>query len=210
VGDITYLSVGGQWRFLVVVLDQCSRRVLAWRLGLRRDARLTRAVFDAAMRRRQPPCGLIFHSDRGSEYAAAAFRDRLVALGVHQSSALRGPEDNAHMESFFHSLKPRSCTARGLRPRRPRGASSAATCVTTTTGGSTPRWGAGRRLTMSRGQRREWVSTKPREDPQRIAIARTVRWARRELVLQELNHPNISLVLVDDKQHTLPVRRENV
>ncbi len=105
VGDITYLSVGGQWRFLAVVLDQCSRRVLAWRLGRRRNAQLTRAVFDAAMRRRRPPGGLIFHSDRGSEYAAAVFRDRLAALGVHQSSALRGPGDNAHMESFFHSLK---------------------------------------------------------------------------------------------------------
>ena len=105
VGDITYLSVGGQWRFLAVVLDQCSRRVLAWRLGRRRNAQLTRAVFDAAMRRRRPPGSLVFHSDRGSEYAAAVFRDRLAALGVHQSAALRGPEDNAHMESFFHSLK---------------------------------------------------------------------------------------------------------
>lgn len=105
VGDITYLPVGGQWRFLAVVLDQCSRRVLAWTLGRRRDARLTRAVLDAAVRRRRPARGLIFHSDRGSEYAAAAFRDRLVALGLRQSAAQRGPEDNAHMESFFHSLK---------------------------------------------------------------------------------------------------------
>src|SRR3990172_11199537 len=86
-------------------MDQCSRRVLAWALGRRRDARLTRGVLDAAVRRRRPPSGLIFHSDRGSEYAAAAFRDRLVTLGMRQSSARRGPEDNAHMESFFHSLK---------------------------------------------------------------------------------------------------------
>jgi transposase InsO family protein len=105
VGDITYLPVGGQWRFLAVVLDQYSRRVLAWTLGRRRDARLTRAVLDAAVRRRRPPRGLIFHSDRGSEYVAAAFRDRLAALGLRQSSARRGPEDNAHIESFFHSLK---------------------------------------------------------------------------------------------------------
>ncbi len=105
VGDITYLPVGRQWRFLAVILDQCSRRVLAWTLGRRRDARLTRAVLDAAVRRRRPPGDLIFHSDRGSEYVAAAFRDRLVALGIRQSSAQRGPEDNAHIESFFHSLK---------------------------------------------------------------------------------------------------------
>lgn len=105
VGDITYLPVGRQWRFLAVILDQCSRRVLAWTLGRRRDARLTRAVLDAAVRRRRPPRELIFHSDRGSEYVAAAFRDRLVALRIRQSSAQRGPEDNAHIESFFHSLK---------------------------------------------------------------------------------------------------------
>jgi len=105
VGDITYLPVGRRWRFLAVVLDQCSRRVLAWTLGRRRDAQLTCRVLDAAVRRRQPPRGLIFHSDRGSEYVAAVLRDRLRALGIQQSSARRGPEDNAHMESFFHSLK---------------------------------------------------------------------------------------------------------
>jgi len=105
VSDITYVPVGEQWRLLAVVLDQCSRRVLAWALGRRRDARLTRAVVDAAVRRRRPRRGLIFHTDRGSEYVGAALRDRLAALGMRQSSARRGPEDNAHIESFFHSLK---------------------------------------------------------------------------------------------------------
>jgi transposase InsO family protein len=106
VGDVTYLPLAGRaWRFLAVVLDQYSRRVLAWTLGRRRDARLTRLALDAAARRRRPPQGLIFHSDRGSEYAGAVFRDRVVALGMRQSAAWRGPEDNAHIESFFHSLK---------------------------------------------------------------------------------------------------------
>src|SRR5207302_10714490 len=77
VGDIPYLPVVGRWRFLAVVLDQYSRRVLAWALGRTRDARLTRTVLDAAVRRRRPRAGLVFHSDRGSEYAAQAFRDRL-------------------------------------------------------------------------------------------------------------------------------------
>jgi transposase InsO family protein len=84
-----------------VVLDQCARRVLAWTLGRRRDAALTCRVLNAAVRHRQAPRGLIFHSDRGSEYVAERLRDRLVALGIHQ----RGPEDNPHIESFFHSLK---------------------------------------------------------------------------------------------------------
>jgi transposase InsO family protein len=105
VGDITYVPVRSRWRFLAVVVDQWSRRVLAWSLGRRRDARLTQQVLDAAVRRRQPPGGVIFHSDRGSEYSAGAFRDRVRALGIQQSSAQRGPEDNAHVESFFHSLK---------------------------------------------------------------------------------------------------------
>jgi putative transposase len=51
-----------RWWFLAVVLDQCSRRVLAWRLARRRNSRLTSAVLDAAARRRQPPAGMIFHS----------------------------------------------------------------------------------------------------------------------------------------------------
>jgi transposase InsO family protein len=97
--------VGRRWRFLAVVMDQSSRRIVAWALAPRRDARLTQRVFDAAYARRHPPPGLIFHSDRGSEYAAAAFRDRLRAVAVRQSATTRGPEDNAHMESFFHSLK---------------------------------------------------------------------------------------------------------
>lgn len=105
VGDVTYLPAAGRWHFLAVVLDQCSRRVLAWGLGRRRDTGLTRQVLDAAVRRRRPGRGLIFHSDRGSEYVGATLRDRLRSLGIRQSSALRGPEDNAHMESFFHSLK---------------------------------------------------------------------------------------------------------
>lgn len=105
VGDVTYLRIGERWWYLAVVLDQHSRRVLAWSLSKRRDARLTCGVLNAAVGRRHPRRGLVFHSDRGIEYTATAFRDRLRALGVLQSSALTGPGDNAHMESFFHTLK---------------------------------------------------------------------------------------------------------
>jgi transposase InsO family protein len=105
VGDITYLAVAGTWRYLAVVMDRYSRRILAWTLGRRRDARVTRAVLNAAVQHRAPPAGLIFHSDRGSEYLAAPFRDRLVQLRIQQSACESGPGDNAHMESFFHSFK---------------------------------------------------------------------------------------------------------
>jgi len=106
VGDVTYLPVGGRWWFLVTILDQYSRRVLSWRLGAIRDARLTRAAIDAAVRRRRPGKGLIFHSDRGSEFLGSGFSQFLEKNGVCQSTTRGGsPDENAHIESFFHSLK---------------------------------------------------------------------------------------------------------
>jgi len=99
VGDLTYVAVAQRWWYLAAVLDQCSRRVLAWRLGATRDSRLTRSVMDAALRRRRPPPGLIFHSDRGSEYLGTTFRTRLLTCGVQQSMTRGGaPGENAHME----------------------------------------------------------------------------------------------------------------
>lgn len=106
VGDVTYLPVPGGWRYLAVVMDQHSRRVLGWSLSRGRGVHLTRAAFDHAVRRRRPPRGLIFHSDRGIEYAGFAMDKRLRGLGVRQSMTRGGcPGDNAHAESFFHSFK---------------------------------------------------------------------------------------------------------
>jgi putative transposase len=96
------------------VLDQFSRRVLAWRLGSVRDSRLTRAAIEAAFRRRRPGAGLIFHSDRRSEFLGTSFGQSLAQRGVRQSTTRGGaPDENAHMESFFHSLK-----ADGIHGRR--------------------------------------------------------------------------------------------
>ncbi len=55
--------------------------------------------------RRRPAHGVIFHSDRGSEYMGAPFCACVTKLGLRQSANVRGPGDNAHAESFFHSLK---------------------------------------------------------------------------------------------------------
>ena len=105
VGDVTYLRVSTHWCYLAVVMDQFSRRVVGWSLKRTRGTTLTRAAFDQAYWRGQPR-RLIFHSDRGVEYAAPGFRDRLTTLGVRQSMTRGGsPADNAHAESFFHSLK---------------------------------------------------------------------------------------------------------
>lgn len=106
VGDITYLKVGGLYRFLAVVLDRCSRTVIGWSYGHRRDAGLTLRALNNAVGNRRPPPGLIFHTDRGIEYAAKAFRNRLAELHITQSMNRPGKvTDNAFMESFFHSMK---------------------------------------------------------------------------------------------------------
>ena len=104
-GDLTYLRVDRQWRYLAVVMDAYSRRVLAWSLTPRRTARVACAVLTRAARARATTSGVIFHSDRGSEYMGAPFCTHAARLGVLQSASVRGPGDNAHMESFFHSLK---------------------------------------------------------------------------------------------------------
>lgn len=106
VGDITYLRSGGRWRYLAVVMDLYSRRILGWRYGPQRDLRLTLGALNRAIARRHPKPGLIFHSDRGIEYTQFAYQARLVAAGIHQSTKRpTGFGDNASMESFFHSMK---------------------------------------------------------------------------------------------------------
>lgn len=106
VGDITYLKVGDVYRYLAVVMDKYSRRVLGWAYGKRKDVALTLTALERAIRYRRPPRGLIFHTDRGIEYAATAFKIRAAELGIVQSMNRPGKvTDNAYIESFFHSMK---------------------------------------------------------------------------------------------------------
>ncbi len=106
VGDVTYIRVAGRWRYLAVVMDKYSRRVLGWSVSHHRNSALTRQALRNALRRRKPPAGVIFHSDRGIEYAAHDLGQRLREQGFLQSmNRPHHMNDNAHMESFFHSLK---------------------------------------------------------------------------------------------------------
>ena len=106
VADLTYLRVGAYWRYLAVVLDGYSRRVLGWSLGERKTAELTREALRHALRHRRPAPGLIFHTDRGTEYGAHLLQTELRRHGIRSSMNRPGRcTDNAHVESFFHTLK---------------------------------------------------------------------------------------------------------
>ena len=106
VGDLTYLKVGGDWRYLAVVMDLYSRRIVGWSLGAYKTSELTREAIRQALRHRTVSPGLIFHTDRGSEYGAYLMQDELERVGIQSSMNRPGRvTDNAHMESFFRSMK---------------------------------------------------------------------------------------------------------
>jgi transposase InsO family protein len=106
VGDVTYLHIGKTRRFLAVVMDKCSRRIIGWSLSSKRDVKLTLSSLNRAVHHRRPNSGVVFHTDRGIEYGGFKFRKRIAKLGFIQSmNRPRIMNDNAHMESFFHSFK---------------------------------------------------------------------------------------------------------
>ena len=106
VSDFTYIRVAGKWYYLCIVMDLFSRKVIAWNISAKPDVDLVMTAFKKAYDKRNGPKGLMFHSDRGAQYTAFAFRQLLDSLNVVQSFSKKGyPFDNACCECFFKYLK---------------------------------------------------------------------------------------------------------
>lgn len=106
VADITYVAIAAGFVYLAVILDAWSRRVVGYALGRTIEARLTLAALHVAIATRRPERGCIHHSDRGSQYAAERYRQKLADHGMKGSMGRRGsPYDNAKAESFMKTLK---------------------------------------------------------------------------------------------------------
>jgi putative transposase len=104
--DATGILTGEGWLYLIVVLDLYSRRVVGWAMSPLLDAPLALGALQMALRQRRPAAGLIVHSDRGSQFASATYRQMLARHALVPSMSRTGNcYDNAFVESFWSSLK---------------------------------------------------------------------------------------------------------
>ena len=105
-GDVTYLRTGEGWMYLAVVMDLFSRRIVGWHIDKHMTTDLVSKAMIMAYNLRQPKEGLIFHSDRGSQYTSKYYRQLLSGYGILASMGDVGAcWDNAVVERFFGSLK---------------------------------------------------------------------------------------------------------
>ena len=106
VADITYIHTQERWVYLAAVMDRFSRKIVGWAIGYTLHGFLVRDALQNALDRRQPPAGLLHHSDQGSQYASRTFQALLHAHQLTPSMSSRGNcYDNAAMESFWSTLK---------------------------------------------------------------------------------------------------------
>lgn len=106
VGDITYVPTGEGWLYLSTVIDLYSRKVVGWSMDDTMKVSLVNDALNMAIKHRNPKKGLLWHTDRGSQYASYSHKDLLEKYGIIQSMSRKGNcWDNAVAESFFKSLK---------------------------------------------------------------------------------------------------------
>lgn len=108
-GDITYIATDEGWLYLAGVVDLFSRQIVGWSLKEHMQTSLVKDALSMAWWRRRPAAGLIFHSDRGSQYCSGEFQTMLRSWGMRSSMSRKGDcWDNAPTESLWGSLK-RAC-----------------------------------------------------------------------------------------------------
>lgn len=106
VSDITYIPTDEGWLYVAGIMDLYSRRIVGWSMEEHMEAALTLAAWAMASRHRQPPRGLLAHSDRGVQYACRDYRQALAQSGALASMSRKANcYDNATMESFWSTLK---------------------------------------------------------------------------------------------------------
>ena len=118
VADITYIPTAEGWLYVAGVLDRCSRRVLGLAMATRLDTTLPEAALRQALTRRGDPKDLLHHSDRGIQYTSAHYRELLRQHRCAVSMSRRANcYDNAHMESFWGTLKAELLASRTFATR---------------------------------------------------------------------------------------------
>ena len=106
VADITYIRLRAEFVYLAVVLDRFSRKAIGWALDRSLATRLTASALELAIATRQPPPGVVHHSDQGVQYASQEYLSVLAAHDLVPSMSRPGnPYDNAFCESFMKTLK---------------------------------------------------------------------------------------------------------
>lgn len=104
--DITYIPIQGGWVYLVIIIDLFSRKIVGWSLANHMRSSLVINALQRSIFQRNPPPGLILHSDRGSQFGSHAFRHALNRIAARQSMSAPGnPYHNAFVESAFSRLK---------------------------------------------------------------------------------------------------------
>ena len=105
-GDVSYLKTGESWLYLAIVMDLYSRRIVGWHISKRITRDLVEQALIEAHNLRKPAKGVVFHSDRGSQYTSTGFRSLVSRLGCRASMGDVGAcWDNAVVERFFGSIK---------------------------------------------------------------------------------------------------------
>jgi putative transposase len=118
VADITYIETKQGWLYLAAIMDLYSRKIVGWAMSERIDTVLVLKALAMALLHRHPPANLMFHSDRGVQYASGDYRQALTRAGLVASMSRRGNcYDNAAMESFWSTLKLELVYRRGFETR---------------------------------------------------------------------------------------------